>query len=49
MNTDSPPRFVILSEAKDLRNSTAHSAFSLLERFQFSIRENPRKSVAKSL
>jgi hypothetical protein len=49
MNTDRPTRFVILSAAKDLCNSTAHAAFSLWERFQFSIRENPRKSPAKSL
>jgi hypothetical protein len=46
MNTDNPSR-VILSEAKDLCNSTARSALSLLERFWLLIRVNPRKSAAK--
>jgi hypothetical protein len=48
MNVNKTKSLVILSKAKDLCNSTARPAPSPLERFGL-IRENPRKSAAKSL
>jgi hypothetical protein len=48
MNVNKTKNLVILSKAKDLCNSTARPAPSPLERFGL-IRENPRKSAAKSL